>query len=133
MRKQLISFAQVIKFLQNIIFAKLPAVESFVPPILFATDATPIGHRRCPFSGLALTLVFPRFYWAPINQNLATYPLKQWSGTDGLRARCGSFDDGIWLAWYFLKTIVTNETFSVIFHPPYYRAINNTMQHQKSH
>jgi len=33
------------------------------------------------------------------------------SGTYGSRARCGSFDDGIWLAWYFLNTIVTNETF----------------------
>jgi len=31
------------------------------------------------------------------------------------RARCGSFDDNIWLAWYFLNTIVTDETFSVIF------------------
>ena len=38
----------------------------------------------------------------------------QGSGTYGSRARCGSFDDGIWLAGYFLNTIVTNET-SVIF------------------
>ena len=37
------------------------------------------------------------------------------SGTYGSRARCGSFDDGIWLAWYFLNTIVTDETFSAIF------------------
>ena len=35
----------------------------------------------------------------------------QGSGTYGSRARCGSFDDGIWLTWYFLNTIVTNETF----------------------
>jgi len=59
--------------------------------------------------------------------------LGQGSGTYGSRARCGSFDDGIWLAWYFLNTIVTNESFSVIFHLPDYKAINNTMQHQKSH
>jgi len=44
-----------------------------------------------------------------------------------------SFDDGIWLAWYFINTIVTNETFSVIFHLPDYKAIGNTMQHHKSH
>ena len=30
-------------------------------------------------------------------------------------------------------TIVKNETFSVIFHPPDYKAISNTMQHQKSY
>ena len=41
--------------------------------------------------------------------------LSQESGTYGSRARCGSFDDGIWLSWYFLNTIVTDETFSVIF------------------
>jgi len=35
----------------------------------------------------------------------------QGSGTYGSRDRCGSFDDRIWLAWYFLNTIVTNETF----------------------
>jgi len=35
----------------------------------------------------------------------------QWSGTYGSRARCGSFDDGISLAWYFLNTIFTNQTF----------------------
>jgi len=52
--------------------------------------------------------------------------LGQWSGTYGSRARCGSFEDGIWLAWYFLNTIVTNETFSVIFHLPDYKAISNT-------
>jgi len=40
--------------------------------------------------------------------------LRQGSGTYGSRARCGSFDDGIWLSWYFLNTIVTDETFSVI-------------------
>ena len=40
--------------------------------------------------------------------------LGQGSGTYGSRARRGSFDDGIWLAWYFLNTIVTDETFSVI-------------------
>ena len=31
--------------------------------------------------------------------------LNQGSGT------CGSFDDGIWLTWYFLNMIVTDETF----------------------
>jgi len=46
--------------------------------------------------------------------------------------RCGSFDNGIWFAWYFLNTIVTNETFSVIFHLPDCKAISNTMQHQES-
>ena len=59
------------------------------------------------------------------------YGLKQGSGTYGSRVGCGSFHDGIWLAWYF-NTIVTNETFPVIFHPPDYKAICN-MQHQKSH
>jgi len=60
--------------------------------------------------------------------------LKRWhcvrsgSETYGSRARCGSFDDGVWLAWYILNTIVTNETFPVIFHLPDYKAINNTMQ-----
>jgi len=44
-----------------------------------------------------------------------TEGLKQGSGTCGSRARCDSFDDGIWLAWYFLNTIVTDEIFSVIF------------------
>jgi len=39
------------------------------------------------------------------------YKLRQGSGTYGSRARCDSFDDGIWLAWYFLNTIVTNEVF----------------------
>jgi len=53
----------------------------------------------------------------------------QASGTYGSRARCGSFHGGIWLAWYFLNTTVTNESFSVIFHLPDYKAINNTMQH----
>jgi len=42
-------------------------------------------------------------------------PIDQGLGTYGSRARSGSFDDGIWLAWYFLNTIVTGETFSVIF------------------
>jgi len=32
--------------------------------------------------------------------------IDQGSGTYSSRARCGSFDDGIWLAWYFLNTIV---------------------------
>ena len=43
--------------------------------------------------------------------------LHQGLGTYGSRARCrcSSFDHGIWLAWYFLNTIVTEETFSVIF------------------
>jgi len=64
------------------------------------------------------------------NVNLA---LKQGSGTYGSRARCGSVDDSIWLVWYFLNTIATNETFSIIFHLPDYKTINNIMQHQKSH
>jgi len=36
---------------------------------------------------------------------------------------------------FFKNTIVTimNETFSVLFHLPDYKAISNTMQHQKSH
>ena len=49
--------------------------------------------------------------------------LDQGSGIS--RARCGSFDDGIWLAWYFLNTIVTDETFSVSFlqsHQQHYAA-----------
>jgi len=50
----------------------------------------------------------------------------QWSGTNGSRAKRGSFDDGIWLVWYFLDTIVTNETFSIIFHLPDYKAISST-------
>ena len=41
--------------------------------------------------------------------------LKQGSGTYGSWARCGSFDDDIWLAWYFLNTTVTDITFSAIF------------------
>jgi len=48
------------------------------------------------------------------------------SGNNGSRARCGSFDDGICLAWYFFNTIVTNETFSVIVHLSDYKAISNT-------
>jgi len=68
-----------------------------------------------------------------IELKFKTYSLRQVWGTYGSRARCGSFDDGIWLACYFLNTIVTNETFSVIFHLPHYKAISNTMQHQKSH
>jgi len=59
--------------------------------------------------------------------------LSQGSGTYGSRARCDSFDDGIWLACYFLNTIVTNETFSVILHLADYKAISNTTQHQKLH
>ena len=59
--------------------------------------------------------------------------MSQGSGTYGSRARCGSSDDGIWLSWYFLNTIVTNEAFSVIFHLADHKPINNTMQHQKSH
>jgi len=31
------------------------------------------------------------------------------------------------------KTSFTNKTFSVIFNLPGYKAISNTMQHQKSH
>ena len=58
---------------------------------------------------------------------------KPGSGTYGSRARYGSFDDGIWLSWYFLNTIVANETFSVIHPLPGYQAISNTMQHQKTH
>jgi len=41
--------------------------------------------------------------------------LAQGSRTYGLRARCGYHDDNICLAWHFLNTIVTNQTFSVIF------------------
>ena len=70
-------------------------------------------------SGYFLTILF-----MTIEQGLGTY---------GSRAKCGSFDDGIWLAWYFLNTIVTNETFSVIFHLPDYKDISNTMQPPKSH
>jgi len=29
-------------------------------------------------------------------------------------------------SWYFLNTIVTNETFSVIFHLPHYKVIHST-------
>jgi len=47
-------------------------------------------------------------------------------GIYGSRVRCGFFDDGIWLASYFLNTIVTNKTFSVIFHLPDYKVISNT-------
>jgi len=54
--------------------------------------------------------------------------LTQGSGTYGLRARCGSFDDGIWLAWYFLTPLLRMQ-FSVIFHLPD-QAVSNTMQHQ---
>jgi len=43
------------------------------------------------------------------------YALDQGLGTYGSWARCGSFDDSIWLACYFLNTIVTNESFSVLF------------------
>jgi len=57
------------------------------------------------------------------------HKLAQGSGTYGLRARCCSFDDGIWLAC----TIVTNQTFSVIFHLPDSKAISNNTQHQKPH
>ena len=57
------------------------------------------------------------------------FALNQGSGTYGSRVRCGSFDDGIWLAWYFVNTIDTNETFSVIFHLPDCKAISNTTQH----
>ena len=70
-------------------------------------------------SGYFLTILF-----MTIEQGLGTY---------ASRAKCGSFDDGIWLAWYFLNTIVTNETFSVIFHLPDYKDISNTMQQPKSH
>ena len=41
--------------------------------------------------------------------------VRQGSGIYGSRARCGSFDDGIWLAWYFLNMIDTDETSYVIF------------------
>jgi len=34
------------------------------------------------------------------------HPVEQGSGTYGSRARCGSFDDSIWLTWYFINTIV---------------------------
>jgi len=34
---------------------------------------------------------------------------------------------------FLTRLIVTNQTFSVIFHLPDYKAISNTMQHQKSH
>ena len=37
--------------------------------------------------------------------------LGQGSGTYGSRARCGSFDHGIWLAWYFLNTIIRMKLF----------------------
>ena len=77
--------------------------------------------------------------WLPHNNRKTHYntfaasvELDQGSGTYGSRARCGSFDDGVWLAWYFLSTIVTNET-AVIFHLPEYKIVSNTMQHQKSH
>jgi len=56
---------------------------------------------------------------------LMHHTLDQGSGTYGSRARCGSFDDSIWLAWYFLNTIVTDEIFSVIFPQSH-------QQHQKS-
>ena len=63
--------------------------------------------------------------------NVLKIALEQGSGTYGSRARCGDFDDGIWLHWYFLNTIVKNGTFSVIFHLPDYRVISNTMQYKK--
>jgi len=44
----------------------------------------------------------------------ASEDLSQGSGSNGSRARCGSFDDDIWLAGYFLDRIFTDET-SVIF------------------
>jgi len=53
--------------------------------------------------------------------------VNQGSGTYGSRARWSSFDDGIWLAWYFLNPIVK------IFLQFSYRALSNIMQHQKSH
>jgi len=65
--------------------------------------------------------------------NITNESLGQGSGTYGSWARYGSFDDGIWLVWCFFNTIVTNETFSVIFHLPDYKASNNSMQHRKSH
>ena len=52
------------------------------------------------------------------------------SGTYASRARCGSFDDGFWLAQCFLNTIVTNENFFCNF--PSSR-LQSHQQHQKSH
>ena len=76
---------------------------------------------------------FPWFFYSSFlcSTHIMSVSLRQGLGTNGLRTRYGSFDDGIWLAWYFLNTIVTNETFSVIFQLPDYKAISNTIQHQK--
>ena len=62
--------------------------------------------------------MFERNMIMPSQQGPQHNSLGQRSGTCGSRARCGSFDDGIWLASYFLNTIVTNETFSAILHLP---------------
>ena len=48
------------------------------------------------------------FFWEPKE-------LDQGSGTHGSRARGCSFEDPIWLAWYFVNTTFTDETLSVIF------------------
>jgi len=68
---------------------------------------------------------FSIFYWMLVGgpSSVKLFPLAQRSGT------CGSFDDGIWLPWYVLNTIVTHEIFLQFS----YKAIRNTMQHQKSH
>ena len=68
----------------------------------------------------------------PLSGLIFSFITNQGSGTYGSRARCGSFDDSIWLAWYFFNTIM-NEKFSAIFYLPHYKAISNTMQQQKLH
>ena len=88
-------------------------------------DAT----NQCLMTPLGATSVV-RFTkpWRQCVRNASFNPTRLWLAEPDV-----ALVDGIWLVWYFLNTIVTNETFSVIFHLPDYKTINNTMQHQKSH
>ena len=86
--------------------------------------------------GRLLRLIQGWHAWMHWTRRLDTIPievhLSQGLGTYGSRVRCGSFNDGMWFTSCFLNMIVMNETFSVFFHLPDYKAISNTMQHQKS-
>jgi len=80
-------------------------------PYLFQFES---GTSRFGKQCMVALRLFISYYSANCHLQSSVH-LVQGSGTYGSRARCDSFDYGIWLARYFLKTIVTDETFSIIF------------------
>jgi len=86
------------------VFSSENNIGNFVGVPLTDTDRRKVLFNCwSPRSGFSFSFVTVGAH----NRSFQKHWLNQGPGTYGSWARYGSFDDAIWLAWYFLNTIVT--------------------------